>query len=517
MGDIQIFLRTTLSLERVFFILKPLRVRYAYKELELQGFSLKSAAKMAAKDFRVSFFADEVYVLAHLGIWLVLFCLGVIGFWGFGLTYVYTTLGLLVSALSLLVCFVSFQVTLYILALCFRAGTIFSLDQRGLRDHASFAQVGYILLQDLQRIRIQESLIGDFIVIHLAPSSRALSKMAFGQKIMSWWILRLFPDKLIIPMGVIDASRMNLETQFSHFGAILRENKQKLRSREGSDKISADHLNLKGSRFEGLGQDAAPPLSRAIEPDEDRSVYREPFVDPPEMESVEVSGVNEVNQVPPEGEDVFFDDKTPVSEMTLITDKSGDDDETHELGTFVPPPTKPDMSEKSQVLNQVLALKKYVVAQQIDVKLCDAFTEYVCNFPKWQINQDPRIPSSVSEVRKDGFSEDYEEISFRYREQRFAFSLRRDIGPSDLALLSLSYKDRVRVSLRVSVEIGALDPERIEVYHRGKWEKLFLALYAELTGDDGFLREETAELTATTLDLEILKQNFGIKREGDDD
>ena len=209
----------------------------------------------------------------------------------------------------------------------------------------------------------------------------------------------------------------------------------------------------------------------------------------------------------------LLDEYSSVTSMTKITE---DGDEV-DLETFVPPMEQAGSSEKSKVVQQVNALRQYVMSQQIDRKLCDLYNDYVANFPRWSINQDPRIPPSVFNIRSLASSADYEEVAYQYHGKSIHFSLRRDLGPADLALLTMAEDNHVKVSLRVSVEIGALEPDRIEVYHRGVWEALFLQMYAELSGDGLELADNTAVTQATEVDIEVLKQNFGIHRDGEED
>jgi predicted membrane protein len=157
--------------------------------------------KQATKDFKVSFFADEVYVLSLLGVWFLIFAVCLIGFWGFGWTYRHTTLGLVIGLFSAVLGFVSVQMLAYILVLCFRAGVIFSLDRRGLRDYASFSQVGYILLKDIRKVVIKGTVLGDFVLVYLRPDSKGMKKKTLFQKALSWWVAWISPDAIVIPMG----------------------------------------------------------------------------------------------------------------------------------------------------------------------------------------------------------------------------------------------------------------------------------------------------------------------------
>ncbi len=434
--------------------------------------------------FRLMLQASVGYLVRSLGLAFLLFTLSLIIFATFVLTYAHTNLGLIVGVICILSLLISANLIIYILNLSFRTGMILTMDRRGLVDLASPAQWGLLKIQDIEYIKFSYSLVGDFLKIKM-KHKLPVETLGGVRKWNARWVAMVDPFCVYIPLEILDVTRMNLETQLLHFGALMKL------SEEDQLDSSQTLLDLMKEKYD-LHNDkpALAPLSQE--------------------EEVELNDLTKTNYevVHKTGNFDMAQTKDPISVSTQ---------ETFTDHTFIPPELNPSASEKSRVVQQISALKSYVKQKKLDEKVCDIYTDYVSQFPQWEESNDGRLPVGVVKAHFLDKSADYEEVHFQYKDSSFEFSLRKDIGPSDMALLSVGFQGRVKMAIRVSVEIAALEPKDVEVFHRDHWEKSLLDLYRVCRA--GRFGPPSMELDAETatqvkvVDLERLKENFSSGEE----
>lgn len=441
----------------------------------------KKAAEPINLNYRVLLQADVSFLIKSLGMVFIIFTLSIIVFVTFVLNYLHTNLGILVGVICLALIFFTVSAILYILNLSFKTGMILTMDRYGLLDECSPVQWGLLKIEEIEYIKFTESILGDFLKVRMKlplPIQDLGGLRKWNAK-----ILRLFDSHAIyIPLEVLEVSRVNLETQLMHFGALM-----KLSLDNQLD--NSDTLLDKIQRQYNLPEDPTTEETRVSE----------------------VVPIGEISQA-----DYEVESRTEVFEIpeapTTVTTATDDH-------TFVPPPVDPSASEKSRIVMQISALKKYVREKDLDRKACDLYTDFVSQFPRWTEDSDPRLPSSVKKAVFLSQTSEYEEISFLFQDQRFHFAVRRDIGSSETALLSVAFQGRVKMTLRVSVEIGVFEPVDIEVYHRDHWEKFFLELYKTcFSSQFSNAPQQFDDVTRTKeLDIEKLRQNFSANSGSRDD
>ncbi len=180
------------------------------------------------------------------------------------------------------------------------------------------------------------------------------------------------------------------------------------------------------------------------------------------------------------------------------------------------PPSIED-SEKLLLQKKVDQIKQHVAQTHLDLLVCELYTDEIGLWLEWEGHRDWPKPKSLRDIRMIENTTNYQEISFEYNEKSYHFGLRRNVGTSQEALLSVSYEGSLCMALRVQVEIGSLTPKRLEQYMQGVWEQELRALsdgIADLRG-----RRRTGELdedepvTQTDVDIENtaeMKRRFGI-------
>lgn len=460
-----------------------------------------SVKKQVDLKFRLMLQANVGYLVRSLGVAFLLFTLSLIIFATFAVTYSHTNLGLIVGMICLVSLAMSANLIIYILNLSFRTGMVLVMDRRGLVDLASPVQWGLLKIQEIEYIKFSYSLMGDFLKVKMKqrlPLNTLSGIRKWNAKLMAM----VDPTCVYIPLEVLDVTRMNLETQLLHFGALMKLSEE--------DKLDSSQslLDLMKQKYD-LDEKQSAVSSRAVpEGTVMMSVPKVPedSVSQAEVELTEMTSTN--YEVVNDTGNFDIPARSPAS---LI---SPDTSTNH---TFVPPSLDPTLSEKSRLIQQISALKTYVKKRKLDEKVCDLYTDYVSQFPKWEQTNDGRLPIGVVKSRYLDQRADYEEVHFQFRDATFQFSLRKDIGPSDMALLSVGFQGRVKMAIRVTVEIAALEPKDVEVFHRDHWEQYFLDLYKVcISGRFGSqpMRELDAETRTLEVDLDRLKENFSS---GDDD
>ncbi len=427
-------------------------------------------------NYRVMLQADVGFLIKALGSIFVIFTLTLIVFVTFSLNYLHTNLGLLVGAICLWALFLSTRAIFYILNLCFNSGMVLTMDRYGLNDECSPVQWGFRKIDQIEYIRFTESLVGDFLKVRM-KMPLPIEELSGLRRWNAKFFRRFDPNAIYVPLDVLDVSRVNLESQLMHFGVLM--------------KLSLDQQ-----------LDNSDTVLDKIQ-----KQYNIDSEEEPTRVSEDAVAIGEISQTQYEVESntgSFAIPEAPVNP------------DEH---TFVPPPVDPSSSEKSQIVIQISALKAYVRQRDLDKKACDLFSDFVSQFPRWTTDNDPRLPDSIKKAVHLSQAADYEEISFLFKDQRFHFAIRRDIGSSETALLSIAFQGRVKMTLRVAVEIGVFEPVEIEVYHRDHWEKFFLDLYKTcFTSQFGNAPQEFDSVTRTReLDIEKLKQNFSVDPDSRDD
>lgn len=176
-----------------------------------------------------------------------------------------------------------------------------------------------------------------------------------------------------------------------------------------------------------------------------------------------------------------------------------------------------DDAEKALLLQKIEQIKQHVAETHLDVILCELYTDEISQWLEWEGHRDWPKPKELRDIKLVDNTINYQEVTFRYKEKHFHFGLRRNVGSSQEALLSVSYEGHLCLALKVRVEIGALTPKKLEQYMQGEWEQELRALYdgiADLRGRRraGAIDDEEA-VTQTDVEIENpdeLKRRFGI-------
>lgn len=465
---------------------------------------MKKTNRQVDLKFRLMLQANVGYLVRSLGVAFLLFTLSLIIFATFTVTYAHTNLGLFVGLICVVSLLMSANLIIYILNLSFRTGMVVVMDRRGLVDLASPVQWGLLKIQDIEYIKFSYSLMGDFLKVkmkHTLPVNTLSGIRKWNAKLMAI----VDPSCVYIPLEVLDVTRMNLETQLLHFGALMKLSEEdKLDSSQSLLDLMKEKYNVAEEKPEkGKATTTAPEgtvMMRVPKLPQDTGTH-----DGVELADLTGTGFEIENETG------NFDapQKPGIQKVS-----AGNTSTNH---TFVPPEVDPSASEKSRLIQQISALKEYVKSKKLDEKVCDIYTDYVSQFPGWEENNDGRLPIGVVKARFLDKRADYEEVHFQYKDSTFQFSLRKDIGPSDMALLSVGFQGRVKMAIRVSIEIAALEPKDVEVFHRDHWEKYFVDLYKVcISGRFGSqpMRELDAETRTVEVDLARLKENFSS---GEDD
>ncbi len=180
------------------------------------------------------------------------------------------------------------------------------------------------------------------------------------------------------------------------------------------------------------------------------------------------------------------------------------------------PPSVED-AEKSILHKKVEQIKQHVAQTHLDLLLCELYTDEISLWLEWEGHRDWPKPKELRNIRLIENTINYQEISFEYNGKNYHFGLRRNVGSSQEALLSVSYDGSLCVALRVQVEIGALTPKRLEQYMQGEWEQELKALSDGIADLRGRKRsgdfDEDEPVTRTDVDIENtaeLKRRFGV-------
>lgn len=184
-----------------------------------------------------------------------------------------------------------------------------------------------------------------------------------------------------------------------------------------------------------------------------------------------------------------------------------------------PPPLTQVTSERGAVLQRVHQIKQQVRESNFDAVMAHLYLDHIAMFPALHKSSPDHLPTGVTEVLGQQQGTNYEEVAFQYKGLFFSCGLRRDIGESDEALLSIGVGGRVHLSLKVRVEIGELAPIEIESFVAGEWQQTVMDLAQAI---DEAERRRFGQLAATapsmsleeaqskTSDIEELKNRFGI-------
>lgn len=184
-----------------------------------------------------------------------------------------------------------------------------------------------------------------------------------------------------------------------------------------------------------------------------------------------------------------------------------------------PPPLTQVSSERTLIIEKIAEIKRQVRENNFDLKITTLYLDHIAQFPDLLKQAPELIPSGVSSIRVLKQNADYEEVSFIFKGSHFTFALRRDIGESTEALLSVGLGGRVQLSLRVRVEIGELAPLEIESFVAGPWQEQLDDLILEVQrkgrmGEGHTTTDITGHVqdseTLTKTNLENLKNRFGI-------
>lgn len=413
--------------------------------------------------------SNVLFLIKYLGISFFFFTISFTLFISFSLSYLHTTLGILIGGISVAVSVFSLNMIIYVMGISFRTGAALVMDRRGMVDQCSFVQWGFVGIEDIQYIGIRETLIGDILKVRfrVTPSFASLS---FFQKINQLWI-RLLDDKAIyIPLGVLEASRLNLESQFMHFAALMRHSAEQ--NDERRDSLA------QGSTSGGI-------LERMETSDEP-------------------TAISEVS-ITPSSNSMSESDKGEFSEKeTVLVDL---DELTAQTAISISKPLN-----ATNAISKLQNIKEFIEKSQFDQKMCDLYTDYIVNFVSWQQDNDKRLPEAVVHPQILSRSNDYEEIGFVWNGKQFQFALRRDVGPANRALLSIACSGKAKMTLSVRVEIGSFEPGELEAFHYDDWCEIAVELYEKCT-ESQFSRNQglEEETKIQELNLEELDQNFSIE------
>jgi hypothetical protein len=168
------------------------------------------------------------------------------------------------------------------------------------------------------------------------------------------------------------------------------------------------------------------------------------------------------------------------------------------------------------IFAEVARRKTEFHAKGLDRLVCDLFVDFIRDLPEGGEKTSKRAPVGLSLLRSRKEEGEYEEVEFSWEGLIYQMGLRTNLEEGNEALLTFAADHEVKVSLKVGVEIGILDPRDLERYLPGPWEDNLRAL-------DRTLREakaphstepvEEVTQTKTSVKVEELKKNFGLKDE----
>lgn len=181
-----------------------------------------------------------------------------------------------------------------------------------------------------------------------------------------------------------------------------------------------------------------------------------------------------------------------------------------------PPPLESVPPEKRKVILEVNRIRQEIKNRGLDRLISGLYFDQLAFFPNL-VAAGEALPQGVSRVaeRKDGA--DYDEVKFFFKGHELKWGLRRDVGASDEALLSVGFDKKVVMLLRVKVEIGELAPLEIEGFLEGPWvEQIFelqQAVNDWVTQRLGPGLEVTAsgEYALDSDKIDDLKNRFGLR------
>lgn len=296
------------------------------------------------------------------------------------------------------------------------------------KDSISMLFLGHRSLSDIHNTRVSEWAGVEFLILDLNPSVFE----PLRARLFCRLYLKIFGQRIFIPLAFLDITRLDLESQFLHLENLIEKGSVSVDDKEESTAVAT---------------------------------------------------------------------KTTVSAKSIFSHLSG------EKPAPAPEPRHP-------VLKEVARRKEEFKEKGLDVLVCELFYDHLRFLPAWSKNPSHRIPEGLELLGHRQEDHDYEEVGFRWDERNFQMGLRTNLGENPEALLSLAVGGDVKVSLRVGVEIGTLDPRDLERYIAGSWEeslfKLEKALKRPTKGEGSEAREEGAP-EENTQKIDELKRNFGLK------
>lgn len=175
--------------------------------------------------------------------------------------------------------------------------------------------------------------------------------------------------------------------------------------------------------------------------------------------------------------------------------------------------------DDNTIIRRVKAIKAKVSKSHLDKNICELYFDEVRHYPKWSQMKDPRLPPKITNIQGTTENSAYEEVQFTCDHERFRMGLRKDIEEQGTAaLLSIGVNDQVVLSLKVRVEIGALDPMDIEQFLEGPWLITINGLIEakkskrkQLNSLRSPVEEKGRAEQPSSEELEKLKNRFGLK------
>ncbi|MGE0763836.1 MAG: hypothetical protein AB7N80_11210 [Bdellovibrionales bacterium] len=358
----------------------------------------------------------------------------------------------------LMITFVAILMGIYIFRLYFTERNRLELNEEGLYDFGSFCELGFVPMTSIANIRFAHLLGQQFLLVDFFSH---VNPLRTKQGVSAEVYRLLFGLELWVPVGLFRMSRIDLESQLIHLDHLLQEKAGGSPSTTNSGKIRPPAPNAKVSQTNPLAG---------------------------------LAGAN-VDPLP----------STLPSPPASMAGRAAAMDQA-------PPPLTQVRPEKARVLEKINAIKQQVKQRGFDVKLATLYLDQVAMFPTLYVAG--QLPEGVTNVQSSQQGSDYEEVRFQYAGQSFSFGLRRDIGSSDEALLSVGVGDRVHLSLRVRVEIGELVPMDLESFIPGDWQGLLEKLIQAIQESQVVKLDMTQKISMpeqTKTNLEELKNRFGIK------
>lgn len=358
---------------------------------------------------------------------------------------------------SLLGVFSLALILIYLLRIRFTDRHQLELNEEGLFDSASFCELGPVSLKLISKIRFMRLFGAEFLVMDF---NRHQNPVRYKRGIVASLYRLLFGESLWVPLPFFLVSRISLESQLIHLNQLVDPESE-----------SGSETEVRAER--AIEQDSTPPM--LVELDLPQEAL-------------------EVNRRPRQGL------------MARVASAEAQD------------PPLDNSGGQQKVRGKIVEIKRQVRESQLDRQVADAFVEDVTRLPAMAVKNARGLPEGVGNVllKREGSS--YEEISFLFADLVWSFALRRDIGPSDEALLALGVDGRVKLNLRVRVEIGELTPIDIESFLPGTWLSKWPELLKVFAACPELKEKVALDLTRPNLSLSLdetvnltdAKNRFGI-------